>query len=786
MLAARSLAARSLPRPLHHLLRAGPLPPLPPPARLLSSRRRKGRPWLSHAGLSPAKLSPADRSPNAAPASPSPASPPPASLPPARARRAPRPRSSPPLRPWPARRIAKARRAAPDAFARRLNELGQANDWRGLLEAIELGAAGKAGGCTAGGYTHRHTATALKQLARMPPGSVEEAKENPNFGPLLAQGAKAVADPATPPESVGRICAALQALGCKIPLDLLPHSQALLADPEALSQALSYLAYQAPPLSPDAPAPDLFHRLALSPGSLLVPGAPADVARALAAHAELRVPCPRLARGIGKNAASLIGGGAPSATASLARSLSLLPHPPAAFFRAADAAGERLAAAGEAKHVAALLRSFARLGLPAPALLAATERHAARLVRRAREPDYAELCAALAEHGDRGSGVFGEALARAGWLVRRGGAAKVCEAAAELGHDAGPLLDEVDAAGGAGGWSAGELAGLARALGEAPPRGAGALRGALGEPGRFLGEATGGQACDVAWAIAVQGGLEEGGGGLVMKLWEKAGEEPEVEGEPEEELEEELEEEPEEEAPPEPEPDEAWRVGKSKEYLEYFDQRKRLRELLDEAKFELAKAEERAQREKRAPATGEASPSPSPAPENSLTCVQLLRLHQVRVHAASCGLELPPLPAGTEARVREAAAAHRRKGGMDEQLSAYLTKLGFRHERNARPLGPEAGAFYAVDAADPGGKIAVESLGPGAFLRAPLGRLGAGRERGETAAKRRLLERAGWAVVELPWRERARAENGGKKVYGAWLVEKLKKAGWERPPRPST
>ena len=73
---------------------------------------------------------------------------------------------------------------------------------------------------------------------------------------------------------------------------------------------------------------------------------------------------------------------------------------------------------------------------------------------------------------------------------------------------------------------------------------------------------------------------------------------------------------------------------------------------------------------------------------------------------------------------------------FEDDISQLLTQLGFSHERDFAPLGPEFASFLAIDMADPAAKVAVECDGPYHYLQGEGGK-GTGRENGATAAKRR-------------------------------------------------
>jgi len=91
-----------------------------------------------------------------------------------------------------------------------------------------------------------------------------------------------------------------------------------------------------------------------------------------------------------------------------------------------------------------------------------------------------------------------------------------------------------------------------------------------------------------------------------------------------------------------------------------------------------------------------------------------------------------------------------------QEMSDLLTKLGFVHEIEVSPF-PDLSGFLAIDVACKDRMIAIEFDGPSHFLREinedqPQRR----KENGPTRAKRRLLERLGWSVINVcywEWQE---------------------------------
>jgi hypothetical protein len=166
---------------------------------------------------------------------------------------------------------------------------------------------------------------------------------------------------------------------------------------------------------------------------------------------------------------------------------------------------------------------------------------------------------------------------------------------------------------------------------------------------------------------------------------------------------------------------------------------------------------------------------------------ELTQLVQTELHARSSGVELTPsVPPDLRLRMVEAVElADVAETAWEEKYSALLTELGFDHRRELC-LSREAGDVLSIDMACPVRKIAVEYDGPARYLSS-------GRENGRTVAKRRLLERLGWKVVNISYQHSDRLnsreflekhkEKGDRKALQTLYLKKLmwEQAGLELP-----
>ena len=109
---------------------------------------------------------------------------------------------------------------------------------------------------------------------------------------------------------------------------------------------------------------------------------------------------------------------------------------------------------------------------------------------------------------------------------------------------------------------------------------------------------------------------------------------------------------------------------------------------------------------------------------------------------------------------------------FEEEILTILFELGFDHQREVSPFEAAPG-MLSIDMACTDRKIAIEYDGPFHYLTV-LDGSGRSVENGSTKAKRRLLQRLGWKVVNLNWEEAARNHSSKQ-----WLRGKLVDAGVE-------
>jgi hypothetical protein len=143
----------------------------------------------------------------------------------------------------------------------------------------------------------------------------------------------------------------------------------------------------------------------------------------------------------------------------------------------------------------------------------------------------------------------------------------------------------------------------------------------------------------------------------------------------------------------------------------------------------------------------------------SFTQDGLRNLASVALHARASRVELlSPVPPVLQQRMAEAASTARGRNTSEfgREYSELLAEMGFEHERGASPVGGSSfGNLFSIDMACRSRMIAVECDGPYHFLSSYRENyLGGGRrpkENGGTVAKRRLLERLGWRVINVSY-----------------------------------
>jgi hypothetical protein len=164
---------------------------------------------------------------------------------------------------------------------------------------------------------------------------------------------------------------------------------------------------------------------------------------------------------------------------------------------------------------------------------------------------------------------------------------------------------------------------------------------------------------------------------------------------------------------------------------------------------------------------------------------ELRQLVQIEVHAKARGTVLQsPVPSALRQRMVEAAGKITLQSSWFEgEFSELLNSMEFEHEREVSPFadGEKAGGVLAIDMACSARKIAIECDGPSHYLSS-------GRENGRTLDKRRLLERLGWKVVNIPYQdnvlmesrsflEKNSARGGKRELKLLYLQNKLASVG---------
>ncbi|GMI41770.1 hypothetical protein TeGR_g11139, partial [Tetraparma gracilis] len=156
------------------------------------------------------------------------------------------------------------------------------------------------------------------------------------------------------------------------------------------------------------------------------------------------------------------------------------------------------------------------------------------------------------------------------------------------------------------------------------------------------------------------------------------------------------------------------------------------------------------------------------AGDGALTDDALKQLVQVGLHAAGDGVKLQSPPALKQEMLRAASSQSNVSSSYEARVARHLTDLGVKYEREFPAFGAKFSGLLAVDfyvQSSNRTKTAIECDGPSHYLRGHWGE-GTGRENGRTVAKRRLLERTGWKVINV----RMQRKKGGEKE---WLARAL-------------
>lgn len=165
------------------------------------------------------------------------------------------------------------------------------------------------------------------------------------------------------------------------------------------------------------------------------------------------------------------------------------------------------------------------------------------------------------------------------------------------------------------------------------------------------------------------------------------------------------------------------------------------------------------------------------AEEDKFCDEELVQLLQTRMFAKADGVLLKQPPETMAKRMELALKAQSVKNitsPCSNEVSLLLRELGFQHEVEVSP-DVTASGMLEIDFACPERKIAIEYNGHTHYLKAVGNGQLTSTENGATKAKRRYLEKLGWTVINMDYRDYVQAQGASNEK--GWLQEKLVKAG---------
>jgi RAP domain len=148
----------------------------------------------------------------------------------------------------------------------------------------------------------------------------------------------------------------------------------------------------------------------------------------------------------------------------------------------------------------------------------------------------------------------------------------------------------------------------------------------------------------------------------------------------------------------------------------------------------------------------------------------LTQIHFIQAYASVNGIELAS-PSSELQRQLNAISFSTQSSGFEDGVSNALLRIGFSHEREISPFESIPG-LLSIDIVCKDRMVAIECDGPSHFVSTLYG--GTERENGPTKAKRRLLQKLGWNVINLNWKEAKQ-----HKMSEKWVRDKLLEAGVE-------
>ena len=143
---------------------------------------------------------------------------------------------------------------------------------------------------------------------------------------------------------------------------------------------------------------------------------------------------------------------------------------------------------------------------------------------------------------------------------------------------------------------------------------------------------------------------------------------------------------------------------------------------------------------------------------------ELQQILYVEAAARVYGIALEDPPAELRTILEGLKPSSVQSSNFEKQISARLFELGFDHQREVSPFEAAPG-MLSIDMACTDRKIAIECDGPSHYLTV-LDGSGRSVENGSTKAKRRLLQKLGWKVLNLNWEEAARNQSSKEWLRG--------------------
>jgi len=152
----------------------------------------------------------------------------------------------------------------------------------------------------------------------------------------------------------------------------------------------------------------------------------------------------------------------------------------------------------------------------------------------------------------------------------------------------------------------------------------------------------------------------------------------------------------------------------------------------------------------------------------------LMQLVQVKLYAEADGIKLQEPPAELK-KLMDNIETYEIQSKYQKEVSEVLSDIGFAHEEEVSPLSDTGtGGILAIDMACRKQKVAIEYDGPSHFLRSPATGEVTSIKNGPTKAKRRFLEKLGWKVINIDYKDWMEAKRNSESKE--WLRSQLEDA----------